>query len=445
MKNKILFLKICFCFLFFFLIKLANCLADDLSDFKIFYEKLHDKRKAGLLYDFFCLVDFKDIENIRSPFLCIASGDLVNVSKRGIFFDIEDKKGLQTLTQDEFIDLWDRGFIIAPIPTNVWCDKGKGDTNFYIIYAYHDDEFERWEKTLNYIFNEIEKKNKKIAYIDELGLIPYESVEHTMRFKNISEEEAFQEIKKTLEEEIKNIKTGVAIYDSNSTYNKLYTLLARNKVECYMEDLTYDNWKEIVNFDALEVNKLARLYFLNGDIGNYVMYKKIYIDTFWKLNVKQRDEHFAEQLEYLIKNNPDKIFFTIRGIGHLGLEEKLINRGINTRYIILGNDDLEKSLINQQIIQVCRNLDVEIPPDEELKLILGGEFEEFIRAYLMLCGRNILQAIAETKTLLSNLSKEKIRELFNEVKKKVSENKGKITDQKELYKLIYSIIEAEVK
>ncbi|MGE4357661.1 MAG: hypothetical protein AB7E08_03805, partial [Candidatus Omnitrophota bacterium] len=400
----------------------------------------------GYLVDAFRLISPREIDKIKSHFVCCFASETAVVDKEDGFFQVrfKDGKGPFTYTKDEFMKMWDKSFIVAPVTTNVWCEKGEGDNAIYVIYSYHDEEFEKWEEALRFIFSQ-ETDIAKLAYIDELGLIPYETIKRTMDSERISEEEAFSKVKKSLETEVKNIKNGGVIYDSNPSYNKLYKFLAKYKIECFMEDLKYDNWYRIIKFDELNLPKLIQLYFLNGDIDNYVQYKRKYIDAFRELNIVQRDKNFIEQIVFLMNRNPEKIFFTIRGIGHLGLEEKLAERGIKVRYIILGAEDIEQNLANQQVIQIYRNLNVNIEADKEFMLILKAELQEMLRIYIALRdNKNVLDSTREANNMLANLEIEEVMKLYPEVKDVLMKNRGKLGDFKDICRLIYTLVEQKI-
>ncbi len=407
-------------------------------------ERLKEK---GNIVDCFKLLQKEDIVKISGQTVSFYKNELslLKITNR-VHISIKNLSTNSTIekTIQEFLKEWEGGYIVAPILINTWCEQGEEGEVFYIIYSYHDEDFLRIKKAMDFIFNL--SNNKEVCYIDELGLIPYESIEREKKYKNISEEEAFNEIKSMLQNELKRIKEGYTLYDPEPTYSKIYSYLAQRKIECYMEDLQYENWKRIVQFDELKISKIAQLYFLNGDVDNYLKYKKTYIKGFWQLNVNIRDRIFADQVEKLIKDNPEKVFFTIRGIGHLGLIKKLTSKGIKVRYIILGEKDLQTSLINQQVLQICYDLGIKLLPDDETLLLLQAEIQELLRAYIgYFEKKHTLKSTVQANEMIRKLDLDDIYSIFSQTHIAIKEKKVKVKYIPDIYKLIYNLVQEAVK
>jgi hypothetical protein len=243
-----------------------------------------------------------------------------------------------------------------------------------------------------------------------------------MKIYNLDEKQAFEKCKRMLEKEVEGLGKGIAIYDPSPTYNSLYKFLAKNKVKSTMEDLKYDNWKEIVKFDALSTDILAQRYFLNGDVSNYMKFKKLYCFGFWEFNVKRRDRNFVKQLVDLIKTHSDYAIFTIRGIGHFGLEEKLAKRGVKVQFILLGNELLEENLINQQIMQVYFNHHISLSQDNIFRMILEAQVEEILRLYFYKDTKNTLIATQKARELLTLLDNEALFKIFTGIRDVLEKN-----------------------
>jgi hypothetical protein len=375
-------------------------------------------------------------------FLTKIKGVSTIVKNNGLQFEIYQGKNWRSLSYVEFFQNWDNNEIISPFICNVWYEcksVGNATGTIKIIYSYHDVESEKLLKAVETILGEA--KEKPPFYVDELGLIPYETIKNYMELYKLDEKQAFEKCKEMLKGEVENVGEGISIYDPNSTYNALYRFLADHKVKSTMEDLKYENWKEIVKFDALGTNILAQEYFLRGEVDNYIKFKKLYCFGFWEFNVKRRDQNFLEQLINLIKTYPDYTIFTVRGIGHFGLEEKLAKNGVNVQFILLGDGQLEENLINQQIMQVYFNHHIKLSKENIFRMILESQIEELLRLYFYRKGQVTSTATKACKTLLRSLRNEDIFEIFREVKEKIDED----FPQHKLPDLIYELIKNLIK
>lgn len=411
-------------------------------------------REYGIPVGKYRVVERSDLSKILTPFICkLNKYDWIVVSDVSSnmveFYDSNNK--LFTLPKQNFLEEWD-GIVIAQFPIGIWLTSvGKGFPHkeairFYIIYAYHDEDFARIKSAIDMIFEESKKQGKKIIYVDELGLIPFETIRTYSKTNNIPEKEAFEAIKKTLSRELEGVERGIPIYDSLWTYNNLYQYLANKKVKCVMEDLDYLNWQDIVVFDYLGYDKIASFFYTNGNIYSYANYMKKYCESFWKFNISLRDENFSNQVSNLLKENPDCLIFTIRGLGHLGLEEKLTHRGIMSNFIIIGDGKLEDNLTNQHLLRVYYNLGVKTDKIEN-RLFLTAFIQENLWNYF----RSIENlpsriSILKTNALLRKISNEDVEEFSKFWPEYLSEyvQTKEIKNAEDIFSFVYHLVKKKV-
>jgi len=401
-------------------------------------------RELGYPVGIYSLINKSDVSKI--PLFLTKTGGIltfVKKSKNGklVIYQGSSKK---LVSKKEFLQIWKGERVISPFVCNLWyiCSS-RIDTcgEISIIYSYHDVTPQELTGAVKAILEKAEVENKKVLYVDELGLIPYSTIRNYMEIYNYDEKQAFEKCKKMLKAEVKNIEKGITIYDPNPTYSSLYKYLAENKIKSVLEDLDYDNWKGIVRFDTLNTDILAQEYFLRGNINEYMKFKKLYCFGFWEYNVKRRDRNFVEQLKRLISLYPDYKIFTIRGIGHFGLEEKLAQEGINIKFILLGDGLLEENLINQQVLQVDFNHHVHLPEENIFRMLLESEIEELLRVYFYKKTKNALLATQQVRDVLGLMTNEDIFRIFTKVKEKVDRN----FSSGELPELIYNLVQEAIK
>lgn len=385
-----------------------------------FVEKLRSKGYPVGLYS---LLNKDDILKIP-VFLTKIDGKLSlvkNIQGRMIISQTDSETNL---SYEQFLKMWKSSKVVSPFICNIWYSsepEGEITGSVKIIYSYHDMKFQELLQPSRQILEGA--KDKPPLYVDELGLIPFGTIENYRKIYNLDEKQTFEKCKEMLEKEVENLGKGIPIYDPLPTYNSLYKFLAENKVNSVMEDLNYENWKKIVKFDAFNFDILANRCFLKGDVNNYMKFKKLYCFGFWEFNVKQRDSNFVEQLINLIKHYPQYAVFTIRGIGHFGMEEKLAEKGIKTQFILLGKGLLEENLINQQIMQVYFSHHITLSKDNIFRMILEAQIEELLRVYFYNnVTKDALTATQKVRKILAALDNETIFKIFAEVKNIMDDN-----------------------
>lgn len=344
------------------------------------------------------------------------------------------------ITQDlnNFFNKWKGCFISQPLVNfemELYPSKSKND--FYIIYCYHKEKFQEVRPLLDKLIRLSKKENKKLIYIDELGLIPKQTIEHRMKWAKLSEREAFERVKREIMKENELIEKGISIYEPNYPfYNELYKYLAKYHVKSIMEDLQYENWKEIVQFDDLKLNKKAIKYFCLGNVFRAVdtMYK--YLTGFWLHNVKNRERNFCTQILKVKEIYPDAIIFTIRGIGHYGIGEKLHFLKFNVREVIIGEGNFTDNFAFGQYLQVIKTNGVKLSEAEERNLILKNFVQEYLRIYYYKKIDDLTKATYISKKIVDKIAIKDLISISFLIRKGFA--KGELKTSDDIYNLVYN-------
>lgn len=316
--------------------------------------------------------------------------------------------------------------------------KGKKG-NFYIIYSYHDyKNFKAVKKILENLREKAEEENKKLVYVDELGLIPEESVEKRKNRLEVPKKEAFSQIKQAIFREDKMLEKGIPLNIGSEFYQKLYSWLAEHRVKSLVEDLKYINWKNIIEFDNLRLGTLSRVNFYNNNMKKYIRYMHNYCKYFWFYNVELRDRNFANQVKNLVSAHPSNIYLTIRGIGHYGLEEVLAKKGIDVTFIAMGNNitRLERNLVNQQVFQVYASLGIKMTPGDKKDFFKFALMQELLRAYFIEEKEfTTLDATLRAKEIVNEVSYEDVIKVSKAIKKNFKTSS--ISGFEDIYGFVY--------
>ncbi|MCM8783189.1 MAG: hypothetical protein NC818_00195 [Candidatus Omnitrophica bacterium] len=352
------------------------------------------------------------------------------ISAEGIVLWIEGEKLL--IPEKEFLESWS-GYILSLPLVNIMAERVRDERvrggRFIIAYAYHKENFEKLRPILDKLRQEADFSGKKLIYIDELGLIPKESIRKTQKTYKIEEKEAFERASKALAEEVERFSRGVSTYDENPFYQAQYSYLAKYKIISYMEELDYANWRHIVRFDELNIHNKAINAFCRGDPRGYVKKLKEYNQGFWLYNVKERDENFRRQIKRIAQGNPQSIIFTLRGIGHYGLEEKLDLEDFTIETYVISERGFEESFISDQLCQVLDNNGVEISPEEERILILRSFPEEALRTYLNKEVEDLTVTTSLAKKIVGRLKEKEIKILSRDISYAFAKEKIKKPDE----------------
>jgi len=348
------------------------------------------------------------------------------------------------ITTEAFFEEWIDPVIISYFLTDMWLNdfsiiKDIEETHFFIIYSYHDENFSLLEKAVKHIFDIAESEGKKVIFIDELGLIPEDAIKRKMQVSNIREEDAFSQIKESIFRENEMLEKGIPLNIGTESYRKLYRLLAKYRIKSIVEDLKYQNWKDIVKLDQVPFIELEYVSFLVNDLDKYFNTAKINWETFWKFNVDVRDDNFSDQVLRELNKYDEYVFFTIRGIGHYGLEERLSKRGIKADFITIGKGQLEDNLNYQQIYQVYSTLGINIPEQIKVDLILKAKVEEYLRLYFYTFeGLNLREATLKANKICKKISVSDINNISSLLSKNLSTLKTK--EGNEIYIIVYQFL-----
>jgi hypothetical protein len=352
------------------------------------------------------------------------------------YIDSQGKTTKQDLAK--FFNSWEGCFISQPLvdfEMELYPSKGKND--FYIIYSYHKEKFEEAKPILDRLIKLSKKENKKLIYIDELGLIPKQTIENRMKWAKISEREAFEKVRKEILKEDDSIEKGIPVYEPNYPfYNELYKYLAKYKIKSIMENLQYENWKQIVQFDDLKLDQEAIKYFSLGKVSQAVdtMYK--YLTGFWLHNVNNREKNFSNQILKLKETYPDSIIFTIRGIGHYGIGEKLHLLGMGVREVILGKGNFCDNFVSGQYLEVLKTNNVKLQESEEKNLILKNFTQEYLRIYFNKKFNDLTKATIVSKKIVDKIKMQDLILISFLIKRGFI--KGKLKTADDVYNFVYN-------
>jgi len=398
-------------------------------------------KKAGFPVGIYELVNIEDVYKKDVVFITYdGNQELILVNLRKDIVELYYISGKYVkVSIDKFSKLYSNRKIISRFLCSVWLGKddfGISSNEFYIIYSYHNEKnFKELEEKLVYLKNKAAKGGRRLIYIDELGLIPKDTVKKRMEMLNISEKEAFNQIKQAIFKENEMLEKGIPINTGPEFYRELYKWLAKYKFKSLVEDLKYDNWSEIVKFDELKLYDIALMYFIMGNMEKYLDVIEEYRKGFWTYNARDRDDNFLMQVLDSLKQYPDALIFTIRGMGHLGLEEKLAYNGVDVKFSLIGDGILEHNLINQQILDIYYSLGIDVFPEEEFlsKIVPEKLYRDY---YIKIVKLPTAEAVLKVKPYINEITFEDVGEISNYFKEKLF--KGELTKQDAYYQFIHS-------
>ncbi len=392
-------------------------------------------RKHGLYLNRFMLENYKQIARFTEPIITQYEGIfyVAKISPKGV--QLISNRGEIVVGQDEFFKNWSGSFISLPLAGVLVIrykpaqEKGR----IVFLYSYHNEEFYLFKEIFDKLYKQANNAGYNLIYVDELGLIPEKSIR---TINNKSERDGFESAKYSLLRELKLIEKGIGISDPTQFYDRIYHYLAKFKVRVEMENLNYENWKAITAFDELELNQLAVKLFCHGNIDGYVEKIKEYNQGFWEYNVLIRDKYFQDQIEKLAEANPNSLIFTLRGLGHYGMEENVKVRGFTTETMILGNGRFQELLVPDQYIQILRRNQVEIDPDQERISYLRAFPVECLRNYLhKRLNFTISEATVKANQVVKNLNEQDIQRLALDINHGIAE--GRLRNSDAVYEFVY--------
>jgi len=389
-------------------------------------------RGFGIYLNRFMLVyKAQDIAGLNEPFIARFknSYSVIRIEKDRV--EISSNKYSDNISREKFLSLWGGELISVPVinvllqryaPLN---DGGR----IVCIYSYHNEEFYLFRKIFDKVYQESKNRQNKFIYVDELGLIPVKSVDKLIQQDKLTEKEAFSNAKKSLLAELQLIKKGIGIYDPTEFYNKVYSYLAKFKVNVKMEDLPYEDWKAIIAFDELNLNQLAVTLFCRGNVDRYLEAIEQYNQGFWRYNVVIRDRFFKSQIEEIARQNPHACIFILRGLGHFGMEEDLKIPGFTTETMIIGRGKFRDLLVPDQFAQVLKRNRVTLDHDTERMLYLKAFVAECLRSYFQKrLNFEISSATVKANRIIRMLREDEIYRLSLDIKHGIAEGRLRSTD-----------------
>ncbi len=389
-------------------------------------------REFGVYLNRFTLAyKAKDITALNEPFIVRFNNSycVIKVEKNKV--EISSNKYSDNISKEEFLSLWKGGLISVPI-VNVLLKRytplnSKG--RIVCVYSYHNEEFYLFRKIFDKIYQEAKDEQNNFIYVDELGLIPEESVDKLIQQDKLTEKEAFLNAKSSLLTELKFIEKGIGISDPTEFYDKIYSYLAKFKLDVEMENLQYENWKAIVAFDELNLNQLAVTLFCRGNVDRYLETIEQYNQGFWRYNVTIRDRFFKNQIEEITRQNPRACIFILRGLGHFGMEEDLKIPGFTTETMIIGKGEFRDLLVPDQFVQILKRNGVALDKDTERILYLRAFVAECLRSYFQKrLNFEISSATVKANRTISMLGEDKIYRLSLDINHGIAEGRLRSTD-----------------
>lgn len=406
-------------------------------------------RNQGMFLNGFKIKNKKlsTLSNINHPFVIYVKHrgyiviEKVNLNYGNFIFKCILPNGKRVnINEDEFWNNWNGEIYSFPLVgiTAKRLNAGEigADSKFVAVYSYHTGEnFKKLKKFLDRLRVQTKEENKKLIYMDELGLIPSESVEKKMEEKHISRKKAFLKIKDAIEQEDKMIEEGVPIHLPNPFYNNLFSYLARHKVKSIIEDLDYNLWKKIIAFDNLKLHDKATSFFFTADIQEYIDTMREYTKGFWEYNVLKRDKKYRKQIKQIMNKYPKALIFTLRGIGHYGMEENIETDDFSVETYIFAKGKFRENLVSSQYLHVLWTNGVMVEEDKENKMFLKSFPQEALRIYLKNRGIKISKATRIAVNLTESLSMKEILKLSSAIRKRAIWRK--FENANDIWKFVY--------
>jgi len=394
--------------------------------------------------------DMNNLLKVDSAFLIYLEGEGYVVVK-----DVTDKGSLQFecilsdgkikyLEKEKFLSLWNGDIFCLPL-MNIMAKRlnsgsAEAENRFVVIYSYHTGEdFSKLSKILDELRYDAQRQSRRLIYLDELGLIPDESVKSKMKLNNLSKKEAFLDIKQSIIREDEMLRHGIPVNIPNPFYSKLFSYLAQYKIKSIVEDLDYNLWKQIVRFDNLKLHDKATNSFFVRDLDEYVDLMKEHTKGFWEYNVKRRDKHYRDQIEDIMSKYPNALIFVLRGIGHYGMEEDINTSDFSVQTYVFCDGKFNDNLVGSQLLHVLWSNGVRVEEDEEKMMFFKSFPQEAIRAHLKNKGMSISKATRISSDIVKNLNEKDIISLSADMRRATL--LGKLKKTEDVWEFIYNWME----
>jgi len=302
-------------------------------------------RDSGIYLDkFYLKYRDRDILAISEPFIAAVEGVYSFIYPKGTEIEIYSSSSSRVFSKEDFTMIWNGEMISIP-PTGVFLKRYKGSDRkqrLVFIYSYHKESFELFKDLFDALYQEAAVDCRPLIYVDELGLIPKDSIEKLILNQGLTEREAFNNARDALLKELKLIERGIGVDDPTEFYHQIYDYFAKLQLKIDMEELQYENWKAIVAFDDLNLNQLAVTLFCKGNIDRYLDIIEQYNKGFWQYNVVIRNKFFLNQIESIAQENPGNTIMTLRGLGHFGIDADIDPDRFDVEVAIIGEGNFYK-------------------------------------------------------------------------------------------------------
>lgn len=348
-------------------------------------------RSQGALVGAYKLEESPEKVALRTPFLTWWQGDFCLVrgfSQEAVEITPIDGDASPTLlSKKDWVSRWPHPILISPPQPNVLVESLRGEVvsrtapTFCCIYRFCEEE-ETMTRHLAHLVQELIAQawaeHRTIVYVDELGLVPEETVK-AMGI-GLSEQEAYKRVRELLDREVKDLEKGYASYDKSLLYRELYEVLASQarqgvKLKAVSEDLTYELWKKIVERDHEtdpKRDELLKLFLLCQLERLAVMAVEI-IRLRWEVNDWERDEAFLNQIASLIQEHGKNVLIlTLRTGAHMGIETRLPLSGVRLLSYALSEVPEPEYLMAESYLGLLWNNKV-ILPSQEVALIAARD------------------------------------------------------------------------
>jgi len=315
------------------------------------------------------------------------------------------------------------GVIVGEPPTGRWFEPLRGSPtvtekqgvpDVIIVYASTNDAADVdpaiFPELASY-FETAREQGRNVLYVDSVGLIPEETV-HV--FGKADEKRAFYQAFALIEKEVEAIAEGRPPMEARSPFwRELYKFLAEKRVRSTAEGLTYELWREIVQFDHQQLSQTALTEFLTGfpEPAAKTMLRQII--TFHELNCLRRAKAVAEQLVDLKTSEPKLILFLARELGHYGALESALPVSWRIHAKILGQERIPQLLACPGMEGLLVNMEVNIPEESWRLLALHHCLKVLLLPYLEKDFRGIVQFFGRSS--MDKLTPVEIKELVEEL------------------------------
>ncbi len=385
-------------------------------------------RKQGLLTCAFSLPTLSSEQRIlRTPFLTWWKGQLclvTEMSTASVGYKLFESQETQDATSPlaSWLEQWTRRvFISLPqpnLPLEVLRGEDVAESAVTLLSIYRfSHETGPWERLLDYLKQLIDEaviEGRLIIFLDELGLIPEETVRAYISDVR-SEKEAFAYVKDLLTREVRDIERGFAPYDQDPLYQRLYQILAERarkgaRISVVLEDLSYELWEQIISrdkeIDPKQQGLLKLLLFAQlSQVANTV----IEIARLrWEVNGWDRDQAFLLQVARLIeeKRNERPLLINLRTASRFGTETRLPSTDVRLLCYALSEVPEPEYLATESYLNLLWNNGVVLGVEETALMAVKAALGSILCTYKLGQGKSPRQAAWEAHKALVALSRE---------------------------------------